>query len=319
MSLLSYRIFLSTIKSNIKWLKIYQKLGNPRPFDVSLRDGLQTANPEYYPLLKKRDIYHEIVFNDYPRAIEIGSVVSEKIFPIFSDSLQLCDDAIQYQTKKQYKNQEKKSDIYILVPNKEKLTGLLEISKCTNFSFISSVSNIFQRKNVNKTLDETKQNINEMLEMIKNKNVIESKVKLYVSCINECPLSGKVDKDFIVKELLYYNNLSIDEICLSDTCGTLELNEFEYIVDTCKYFGIPMSKFSLHLHVKQDRKKIIERLVHSALDRKIINFDVSMINGGGCSVTMKTEDMSPNLSYELYYNALFEYIKDKCNESEINK
>jgi isopropylmalate/homocitrate/citramalate synthase len=314
MSLLSYRIFLSTIKSNNNWLKIYQGLNCPRPFDVSLRDGLQTANPEYYPLLKKRDIYHEIVFNDYPRAIEIGSVVSEKVFPIFKDSVQLCDEAIEYQTG----NKENKSDIYLLVPNKEKLSRLLEISKCANFSLISSVSNIFQRRNINKTLDETKENINEMLEIIKNKKVLDSKVKLYVSCINECPLSGKVDKDFIVKELLYYNALSVDEICLSDTCGTLEVNEFEYIVDTCKYFGIPMSKFSLHLHVKQNRQKAIERLMYSALDRKIINFDVSMINGGGCSVTMKADEMSPNLSYSLYYNTLFEYIKDKCimNESK---
>lgn len=313
MSLLSYRIFLSTIKSNTSWLKIYQGLNCPRPFDVSLRDGLQTANPEYYSLLKKRDIYHEIVFNDYPRAIEIGSVVSEKVFPIFKDSVQLCDDAIQDQTK----NQENKSDIYLLIPNKEKLNNLLEISNCVNFSLISSVSNIFQRRNINKTLDETKQNINEMLEIIKNKKVLDSKVKLYVSCINECPLSGKVDKDFVVKELLYYNNLAIDEICLSDTCGTLDVNDFEYITDMSKRFGIPMSKFSLHLHVKQNRQKAIERLMYSALDRKIINFDVSMINGGGCSVTMKTEDMSPNLSYELYYNTLFEYIKDKC--VEVNK
>jgi hypothetical protein len=314
MSLLSYRIFLSTIKSNTSWLKIYQGLNCPRPFDVSLRDGLQTANPEYYPLLKKRDIYHEIVFNDYPRAIEIGSVVSEKVFPIFKDSVQLCDEAIEYQNE----NKENKSDIYLLVPNKEKLSRLLEISNCANFSLISSVSNIFQRRNVNKTLDETKKNINEMLEIINNKNIIDPRVKLYVSCIDECPLSGKVDKDFIVKELLYYNSLSIDEICLSDTCGTLEVNDFEYIVDTCKRFGIPMSKFSLHLHVKPRREKVIKNIINSALDRKIINFDVSMINGGGCSVTMKSEDMSPNLSYSLYYNTLFEYIKDKCimNESK---
>jgi len=315
MSLLSYRIFLSKIKTNNNWLKIYQGLNCPRPFDVSLRDGLQTANPEYYPLLKKRDIYHEIVFNDYPRAIEIGSVVSEKVFPIFKDSVQLCDEAIQDQTG----NKENKSDIYLLVPNKEKLSRLLEISKCANFSLISSVSNIFQRRNVNKTLDETKQNINEMLEIINNKNMIDPRVKLYVSCIDECPLSGKVDKDFIIRELLYYNNLSIDEICLSDTCGTLEVNDFEYIVDTCKRFGIPMSKFSLHLHVKPHRQKVIKNIINSALDRKIINFDVSIINGGGCSVTMKSEDMSPNLSYSLYYETLFEYIKDKCIIDELKK
>jgi hypothetical protein len=136
-------------------------------------------------------------------------------------------------------------------------------------------------------------------------------VKLYVSCINECPIEGKVDNDFIVHRLLTLNKMNVDSICLSDTCGTLNEEDFEYIVDTCAFFGLPLSKFSLHLHVNKNREKEVEKIIHKALDRKIINFDVSLLDSGGCSVTMNREKISPNLSYDLYYKSLCNYIMKK--------
>jgi hypothetical protein len=91
----------------------------------------------------------------------------------------------------------------------------------------------------------------------------------------------------------------------------LELDDFEYIVDTCNFFGIPFSKFSLHLHVKPDRKNIVKEIIHKALDRKIVIFDVSLLESGGCSVTMDENKLTPNLSYELYFESLIDYINKK--------
>jgi hypothetical protein len=107
--------------------------------------------------------------------------------------------------------------------------------------------------------------------------------------------------------------MNIDTICLSDTCGSLEPEDFEYIIDTCKFFGLPMSKISLHLHVREDRIKSIEQIIWKALDRKIVNFDVSNLKRGGCSVTMDLSQLSPNLSYELYYQSLCKYIIRKTD------
>jgi len=136
----------------------------------------------------------------------------------------------------------------------------------------------------------------------------EPNIKLYVSCINECPIEGKIDNDFIVNRILQLNKLNITNICLSDTCGSLCLEDFEYIIDTCIHFGIPRTKLSLHLHVKPGREKIIETIIHNALDRKIVNFDVSLLENGGCSVTMDKDKLCPNLSYDLYYKSLVNYI-----------
>ena len=55
--------------------------------------------------------------------------------------------------------------------------------------------------------------------------------------------------------------MNVDNICLSDTCGSLNEEDFEYIVDTCAYFGLPFSKFSLHLHVKREREAEVEKII----------------------------------------------------------
>ena len=54
-----------------------------------------------------------------------------------------------------------------------------------------------------------------------------------------------------------------------------------------------------------------EEIIHKALDKKIINFDVSYLETGGCSVTIERKNIAPNLSYTLYYRSLCKYILKK--------
>jgi isopropylmalate/homocitrate/citramalate synthase len=295
--------------SSYKFGKLYNDLGKPRPFDVTLRDGLQSISKEEQNKLTTEDklqIYHNVISIHNPKNIEIGSIVSEKVLPVFKDTLKISE--ILYDKQK-----EKRKSNFILISNKEKLKSVINNSKITHFSFITSVSNSFQKKNTKMTLEESDHDIYEMLYELDDNNYRKRKpfVKLYVSCINECPVEGKIDNDFIVNRILNLNKMNVDNICLSDTCGSLNEEDFEYIVDTCSYFGIPLNKFSLHLHVKREREAEIEKIIHKALDRKIINFDVSYLETGGCSVTMDKKKLTPNLSYDLYYKALCNYIIKK--------
>jgi isopropylmalate/homocitrate/citramalate synthase len=300
--------------SSYKFGKIYNDLGKPKPFDVTLRDGLQSLTKEEQNNLttsNKLKIYNDISIYR-PRNIEIGSIVSEKVLPVFKDTLELFEILTNLRSKDYITNQ-KKENYFIVIPNQNKLDSVLKNPKFNYFSFITSVSNSFQLKNTKMSLEESDRDIYEMLYEL---DVSKYRgrppfVKLYVSCINECPIEGKVDNDFIVHRLLTLNKMNVDSICLSDTCGTLNEEDFEYIVDTCAFFGLPLSKFSLHLHVNKNREKEVEKIIHKALDRKIINFDVSLLDSGGCSVTMNREKISPNLSYDLYYKSLCNYIMKK--------
>ena len=306
---------------NPKYYKIYKKLGSPQPFDVSLRDGLQSLPKEEqinYSFNKKTELYHIIKRRYKPLNMEIGSYSSSKLLPVFRDTnifFDYCENINKYLDS--YIYQSEKSNHYVIVPNKKKLDYAIECNTVRHYSFITSVSNSFQLKNVNMTLDETIGCLEKMFEKL-NKFYIDRndyKVKLYVSCINECPIEGKINNSVIVDLLYRYSLFRPNTICLSDTCGTLTFADFKEIVDGLIDKNLNLENFSLHLHVKQYRHFVIEKIIHHALDNGIKDFDVSLLDSGGCSVTMDKTQLTPNLSYDLYYNSLCKYIENKCNES----
>lgn len=311
--------FKKILNTNSDFSKFYYFLGEPKPFDVTLRDGLQSLPREHqekFTIVEKLNLYHEIMFNYNPKNIEIGSIVSEKVLPIFKDSIDVFNNVQLYEMNMRELSTSLITNKFLLVPNSKQLKNVINNTDMNYFSFITSVSEKFQFKNTKQTLDESDENIYEMMYNFEE-NKCRTKVpftKLYVSCINNCPISGKIDNDFIVNRILKLNKMNVDNICLSDTCGTLDVKDFEYIVDTCKYFGLPLNKISLHLHVKKGREDIVEKIIHKALDRRIIDFDVSLLETGGCSVTMDQKQIAPNLSYELYYKSLVNYIEKNIEE-----
>jgi hypothetical protein len=257
---------------------------------------------------KKLQLYNKIIANYNPKSIEIGSIVSNKLMPIFNDSLDL-----HKHIEKNHNDLDKKKtyDLFLLVPNKRQLQKILYEPSINHFSFLTSISNSFHLKNTKMTLLEGDLDIENMIASLdlNTDRYIDAHIKLYVSCINYCPLEGIIDNNTIVDRLLILNKLKVDILCLSDTCGMLNCNDFVYIVDMCNKLGLPYSKLSLHLHVKNGREEEIEKIIHKALDRKIIHFDVSLLDTGGCSITLSQEQLVPNLSYELYYKSLVNYIK----------
>jgi hydroxymethylglutaryl-CoA lyase len=302
--------FRQWINSNKKYKQIFVSLGEPSTFDVTLRDGLQALSKSEQSTMttnNKLSLYHDIVTRHNPGSLEIGSIVSEKVLPIFKDTLEFARLINHYHQENNIHLANKR---YILIPNKEKLKHVIDYSLINHFSFITSASNSFQLRNTKKTLADCDDELLDMLYTLdENPNrSVKPTIRLYVSCINECPIEGKISNDFIVDRLLTLNKMDIDDICISDTCGTLEPKDFEYIIDTCKKLGLPMSKLSMHLHVKPDRVQTVEQIIHMALDRKIVCFDVSLLESGGCSVTMNKNMLAPNLSYELYYQSIYNYI-----------
>ena len=95
---------------------------------------------------------------------------------------------------------------------------------------------------------------------------------------------------------------------MSDTCGTLTNHNFIEIIENTKKLGIDTTKFSLHLHIHPDREFEAEKIIHSAINYGITEFDVSDLQTGGCSVTMNKENIVSNMNYEQYYKFLTNYL-----------
>jgi len=307
--------FRQWYQNNKQYEYMYNFLGKPRPFDVSLRDGLQSLTKDEqseFSNLKKILLYYEIKDNHNPLNIEIGSLVSKKVLPIFEDSTLIFN----YLEKKQSRQFKTKTNHFMLIPNEKQFDSIGKFNKLTHYSFITSVSESFQQKNTKMSLDTTYQQLSNMCQRLDD-SIHKSYIKIYVSCINECPIEGKISNDKIIKHLIDYNKLKPDNLCLSDTCGTLNVEDFEYILKNMglksSYLLKEKTNLSLHLHVKPGREDEVEKIIHKALDYGIIDFDVSILESGGCSVTMDKSKLAPNLSYDLYYKSICDYI---ISESE---
>jgi hydroxymethylglutaryl-CoA lyase len=307
---ISLKLFENLNKNITKKLK-YEKILKIKPFDVTLRDGLQSLTPQQQEMFTtnyKISIYNNLVNNYHQTDLEIGSLVNTKLLPIFKDTKELFTYA---------EKNNKSGNHYILVPNQVKLLNALKIG-VTHFSFITSVSNRFQLKNTKILISENLSNLNEMMNILddykkreinEGKNDVNYKTKLYISCINECPLEGKISLSKIIGQLYFLNLLKFDKICLADTCGTLTNDDFIKIMDALiNDVKININNISLHLHIKPDRENEVEQIVHNAIDYGIKEFDVSNLNTGGCSITMDNNKLTPNMSYEQYYKFLKSYL-----------
>jgi isopropylmalate/homocitrate/citramalate synthase len=111
--------------SHPKWELFYNYLGKPKPFDVTLRDGLQGLSiPEQnnFTLERKKELYHTIIRDHNPEYMEIGSIVSEKLLPIFKDSI----DFHKYVEKQQrMENKKVPIEFFVLVPNQRQFEKIV--------------------------------------------------------------------------------------------------------------------------------------------------------------------------------------------------
>jgi len=254
-------------------------------FDVTLRDGIQSIKTKY-SLSEKKHLFYKI-YNKYnPHSIEIGSLVSDKIIPQMKGSIELFKSVHETCDK----------DIYMMVPDIKKYNEL-KGNNIKNISLITSVSNSFTLKNTNKSEEKSLENIKTIIDITNKENIIK-KIKLYISCINECPIDGKINNDVVVEKILRYLKFSeINEFCLSDTCGTLIFEDYKYILDNILKY-INKDKIGLHLHIG-DNIDEYRKIINYSIENNVKKFDVSCLeNTGGCVVTIDNNKIKSNLTYE---------------------
>ena len=176
---------------------------------------------------------------------------------------------IMKMTSKIMTSSQKYMDIY-KKPNSILINSTLEdalvTKQVTNISFMTSCSNNFQKKNVNKTVYETKEELDNIFDVLKNREHMNIKKKLNVCCITECPIDGKIDIDYILHEILMYNTkYELDEIRLLDICGSLKYEDYKYIVDALIYFGVLRTKIGVNLNININNRDEINKIMRYSL------------------------------------------------------
>jgi hypothetical protein len=195
------------------------------------------------------DTFHRVISNHSPYYIELGKNTDETAH---------MKGGSFYQYVQKYLN-EHDNPVYGVFVTQPKTAQTYPW-----VSYRTSLSSAYQQKMENMTLAETE----EQFYLLKH---VKSHKKLYISCISECPILGKIDINYVSRYIYYHHSeFSFDEFCLCDTCGNLQLNDFKYIVDYFHLIGIPSNKIGFQLSANKDTAAMIRY----GIDKGIFRWDV---------------------------------------------
>lgn len=244
--------------------------------DVTVRDGLQSFSKnlsveDRFSIVKK---IVSLGLSD----IEVGSLVSDKVIPQMKDSIEVY---------KKCNLEDPKINYHMLVSNSKGINTLME-NNVRNICFFTSPSDTFNKKNINCTVNESFEKIKGMVKEINN----DAYLKGYLSCVTECPYEGQIDTYKIIDSVNRLVDLGMNEICLSDTLGSLRNERFHDLISKIKRDS--QCSISVHLHQTlgdSEWKKVID----TCLENDILSFDTSLLNLGGCPAAFSKEKKSGNL------------------------
>ncbi len=258
------------------------------------RDAMQSIK-KFIPTEKKIKYIQSLLDVGF-NTIDVGSFVSKKVIPQLADTGELIN-SLDFE--------DKNTKLLVIVAN---IKGA-EIA--TNFKHISyvgfpfSISENFQMRNTNKTIEESFTNlihINDIVLACKKKLVV------YLSMCFGNPY-GEVWSlnilDYWISNLI---DLGIELISLSDTIGSATPKTINVVYE---YFSMkyPNVEFGLHLH---SHPQFWREKVETSIDSGCLRIDSAIQGFGGCP--MASDNMIGNMPTE----KIITFCEENGIESGIN-
>ncbi|BFL44841.1 hydroxymethylglutaryl-CoA lyase [Lactonifactor longoviformis] len=229
--------------------------------DVGPRDGFQNVRT-FIDTDKKLEIIDGLVTAGI-QAIEITSFVNPKAIPQMADAAKVAAEV-----RKKYPDLE----ALALVPN---LRGAENASKAgiRNVAYVVSASEAHNKANVNRSIDESVENLKELVLQHPELNV-----RVDIATAFGCPYSGTTPPENVFRLLKVCRELRIQEVTLCDTIGIANPKQVSGLLNAVKD-GFPELNIALHLH--NTRGMALANMAVAA-ECGITNFETSVGGLGGC-------------------------------------
>ena len=233
--------------------------------EVGPRDGLQNEKT----ILSTEDKFSfiSLLSETGLKNIEVTSFVKASAIPQMSDAVELF-------TRVQTRLGGTGINFPCLIPNLQgyevaKKLGLKEIA------LFSATSDSFTKKNVNATVEETFERINEVAIAAKKDGI---RIRGYVSTAFGCPYEGKMSVEKLIKVSERFYQLGAYEVSVGDTIGVATPQQVRsYIKELKKSFSI--NNMAMHFH---DTRGMALTNILVSLEEGITTFDSSAGGLGGC-------------------------------------
>ena len=212
--------------------------------------------------------------------IDFGSFVSPKVVPQMRDTANVL---------KGLDLNSKSSKLLSIVANIRGATDACSFQEISYLGYPLSVSEIFQKRNTNKTISQAFDNVKEIQDLVlkHNKNLV-----VYLSMAFGNPYNEVYHTD-IVSELAHkLNNIEIKTISLSDTIGASTTKNIKMLFKTLIY-EYSTIEFGAHFHTNIDNwREKVDEAYKSGCKR----FDSALNGFGGCP--MANDNLVGNLPTE---------------------
>lgn len=230
--------------------------------EVGPRDGLQ--NEQQWISTPDKVRWIDMLSDSGVSEIEYSSFVHPKWIPQLADAKEVGRQ-IKRNPRVRYS---------ALVPNMIGLENALE-AEIDGASVFMSASETHNRKNINKSIEETFPVLEEV--------IIEAKksgkyVTGYLSTVFDCPYEGRVNIDDVLRISDRLFEMGIDDLSLGDTIGTAVPSQVEQLLEVIlqRY-----SKDHIILHFHDTRGMAIANIM-TAMTYGVYRFDSTVGGLGGC-------------------------------------
>jgi hydroxymethylglutaryl-CoA lyase len=229
--------------------------------------------------------------------IDFGSFVSPKAIPQMADTKEVIG-SLEFGVSN--------SKLLAIIAN---LRGAEEASvfdQITYLGFPFSVSETFQQRNTNSSIEESLKRVEEIQNLCINKN---KKLVIYISMAFGNPYGDMYDEDIVFNWVEKLVELDIETISLADTVGVATP---EQVYDMTSYLmeSLPSTEIGVHLHSTFENWQ--EKL-NAAVKAGCKRFDGALKGIGGCP--MADDELVGNMNTEWMIN----YFETKGIDPGIDK
>ena len=259
-----------------------------RIVDVSPRDGLQ--NETQIISTDKKIALIEKLIDAGVQDIEVTSLVSPTWIPQLADAEDILRQIPSFRQRAKDLGREKSPNFWALIPNRKGMERALNVGISHVATFMSA-SETHNRKNLNRTQDESLENIRVVTQMAVDEG---ASVRAYLSTVFGCPYEGKVGVQRSVEIVQRLLDMGIAEISLGDTTGMGDPALVQNVLQALQDASVPMDVIALHMH---DTQGTALANVLMGYQMGIRSFDASTAGLGGCpyaqgaSGNLATEDV----------------------------
>lgn len=223
--------------------------------------------------------------------IDFGSFVSPKAIPQLRDTAEVLAKLDLSKTK---------SQLLAIVANLRGAEDASHFDQIRYLGFPFSVSQEFQKRNTNSTIEESLLRVSEIQELCITKN---KELVIYISMGFGNPYGETWNSDIVIKWVKKLSELGIKIMALSDTVGVSNPENITHLF-THLIPEFPAIEFGAHLH---SLPLSWEEKVNAAYNSGCRRFDSSLKGIGGCP--MAEDELVGNLATE----NIVSYF-DKINE-----